>query len=61
MSRDWQTVLDDHQRMIAALAAQAGLIEELIDVVAGCLRRIARVYTGITASSSTAWRSRPWP
>ncbi len=45
MPRDWQTVLGEHQEVVAALADQAAVLDRIADIVADCLGNGRRVYT----------------
>lgn len=45
MSRDWPTVLREHQQVVAALAEQGETLDRMADAVAECLCSGRRVYT----------------
>ncbi len=45
MSREWSTVLHEHQAAMAALANQATTLDRIADAVVDCLRAGHRVYT----------------
>jgi len=44
-SRDWPTVLREHQQTIATLADQGPMLDRIADVIIACLRGGRRVYT----------------
>jgi D-sedoheptulose 7-phosphate isomerase len=45
MTRDWATVLKEHQQVAAALADQGPLLDAIADCLVTCLRSGGRVYT----------------
>lgn len=45
MSRDWKTVIAEHQQVIEAANDQAAMFDEMVEVVAACLSSGHRVYT----------------
>jgi len=45
MTREWKTVLDEHQKTIAQLADQAELFDRMVETLGACLKSGHRVYT----------------
>jgi len=45
MARDWQTVLREHQEVVASLADQGPVLDRIVEAVSACLRSGHRVYT----------------
>jgi D-sedoheptulose 7-phosphate isomerase len=45
MSRDWQTVLAEHERVVAALRGSEHVLDEIVETIVNCLRAGSRVYT----------------
>ncbi len=45
MTRDWSTVLSEHQQVVAALADQGETLDRIAGVITDCLRAGNRVYT----------------
>lgn len=45
MTRDWGSVLKEHQTVIAGLAEQAAVLDDIADTLINCLRAGHRVYT----------------
>jgi D-sedoheptulose 7-phosphate isomerase len=44
MARDWATVRAEHERVIAAMADQAGTLDAIAETLVACLRAGGRVY-----------------
>ena len=45
MSRDWPTILREHQQVVAALAEQGAVLDGIAAAIVACLRGGRRVYT----------------